>query len=297
LSADALGHGTDAVVRRRNPLPFEQESKSLPVNAPLALLAGNASLVGMKTLSSLMPALAALALAAIGACSDSSDTNGSGGSGGTITTSSTGGTHATGGGGTGAVGGGGHTSGGGGQGAGATGGGGQGAGATGGGGQGAGAGGGSGGTGGGAPFTGYFPSGAWFYQDISQAPLNANSTQVTQWLANNGGWGAGSMRIDFSIEVLNKPSGAPYQSFTPTGDFYDPDCDQVDVPVPAGGALEGETGYECLSDGDCHLIVVDRDLNRLYEMWRANITGGVFYGGCLAAWDMTRIYPATGRGE
>ena len=39
-------------------------------------------------------------------------------------------------------------------------------------------------------------------------------------------------------------------------DFYSPDCDNVPFPVPAGGAIEGETGYACAGDGDCHLIVV-----------------------------------------
>jgi serine/threonine-protein kinase len=32
-------------------------------------------------------------------------------------------------------------------------------------------------------------------------------------------------------------------------------------------------------------------------MWRADITSGVFSGGCLAIWDLNRIYPASGRGE
>jgi serine/threonine-protein kinase len=32
-------------------------------------------------------------------------------------------------------------------------------------------------------------------------------------------------------------------------------------------------------------------------MWRADITNGVFRGGCLAIWNLDRIYPASGRGE
>ena len=145
--------------------------------------------------------------------------------------------------------------------------------------------------------TGYFPSGAWMYQDISQAEVRSDSATVTQWLEDNGSWGTGQMRIDFSMEVLQKTAGTTYRDFEPTDDFYSPDCDQVPVPVPPGGALEGEDGYECTSDGDCHLIVVDCDNHRLYEMWRANITGNTFRGGCLAAWDMTRVYGPEGRGE
>jgi len=73
--------------------------------------------------------------------------------------------------------------------------------------------------------------------------------------------------------------------------------DQVPIPVPPGGALEGETGYQCVSDGDCHLIVVHQPTKTLYEMWRANIVGTTFTGGCTAVWDLTRSYPTTLRGD
>lgn len=143
----------------------------------------------------------------------------------------------------------------------------------------------------------YFPSGAVWSQDVSQAPVDAQSQAVITWLSQAGGFGSGSMRIDFSIEVLKANSQTSKRTFIETGDFYSPDCDTTSVPVPEGGALEGETGYECLSDGDCHLIVHDTDSKKLYEMWRANIVGSAFYGGCLAVWDLTQIYPASGRGQ
>ena len=111
------------------------------------------------------------------------------------------------------------------------------------------------------------------------------------------GWGTGQMRIDFSIEALRADATTPLRSFGPTGDFFSPDCDLSQIPVPVGGALEGESGYACASDGDCHLIVKDESRLKLFEMWRANISGGSFDGGCLAVWDMTRVYPASGRGE
>ncbi len=146
------------------------------------------------------------------------------------------------------------------------------------------------------PATHYFPAGAPWYQDVSASPLDAESGRVIAFL-DGVGWGTGSMRIDFSLEVLEATPDSPLRSFTPTGDFYTPDCDLQPVPVPTGGALEGETGYACLGDGDCHLIVADRTRMRLFEMWRADIRGDVFQGGCLAVWDMTRLYPPSGRGE
>ncbi len=132
---------------------------------------------------------------------------------------------------------------------------------------------------------------------MSTLPKSASSDQIVQALANAGGWGTGTMRIDFSIEVLEGDATTPFLTFTPTADFYTPDCDHVPFPVPPGGALEGETGYACTHDGDCHLIVVHRPTKTLYEMWRANIVGSTFQGGCTAVWDLTRAYPTTLRGD
>lgn len=143
----------------------------------------------------------------------------------------------------------------------------------------------------------YFPADSPWYQDVSAAPVDPESAAVIAWLAGVGGWGGGAMQIDFSLEVLEADATAPFRAFTRTGDFYDPDCDFASVPVPAGGAIEGEAGYQCAGDGDCHLIVVHRPSHRLFEMWRANIEGGAFYGGCLAVWDMRLSYPPAGRGE
>jgi hypothetical protein len=142
------------------------------------------------------------------------------------------------------------------------------------------------------------PADSVWRQDISSVPVAADSATVIAWLAaQGGGWGSGTMRIDFSIEVLHADGGTPFLAFTPTGDFFVPDCDHVPVPVPAGGALEGEAGYECLSDGDCHLLVVHDPTGKMYEMWRANIDPQGFTGGCLAVWNLDLLYPPDGRGE
>jgi serine/threonine-protein kinase len=134
-------------------------------------------------------------------------------------------------------------------------------------------------------------------RDVSVAPVDPQSSTIIANLAAAGGFGNGRFQIDFSITVLTADATTPFRSFTPTGDFYTPDCDQASVPVPVGGALEGESGYSCVGDGDCHLIVRHQSTNTLYEMWRADITNGVFHGGCLAIWDLDRIYPPSGRGE
>lgn len=151
------------------------------------------------------------------------------------------------------------------------------------------------------------PSGSLFFyrvgtipfwkRDVTAAAVDPGSSAIIANLAAAGGFGNGRLQIDFSITVLTADASTPFQTFLPTGDFYDPDCDMAPVPVPAGGAIEGEAGYSCTGDGDCHLLVLHEPTNRLYEMWRADITNGVFGGGCLAIWELDRIYSSSGRGE
>lgn len=145
--------------------------------------------------------------------------------------------------------------------------------------------------------TGVFLAANVWTKNISALAKNPESDAIVNWLDQAGGWGSGVMRIDFGIEVLKADDSTPKQQFNPTGDFYYPDCDEVAFPIPAGGAIEAEDGYECTNDGDCHLIVLHTGENKLYEMWRANITGGTFYGGCAAVWDLTKTYPDNLRGE
>lgn len=129
--------------------------------------------------------------------------------------------------------------------------------------------------------------------DISAAAVAADSVAVIDYLQANVDSDA-RFQIDFSIPILEATADTPRQSFEPTEDFFDPDCDPAPIPVPEGGHIEGEAGYTCEGDGDCHLIVVDRESCRLYEQWRAGFGTG---GGCLAIWELDRAYDETLRGD
>ncbi len=142
----------------------------------------------------------------------------------------------------------------------------------------------------------FVPGNPWNV-DATNAPLDPNSAKVIQSISQKN-WGLGRMQIDFSIRVLQADAATPYDTFTATSDFYTPDCDYVTMPVPQGGSLEGENDYQCINNGDCHLLVVDPAKNALYEMWRANITsGGTFFGGCLAVWHTDKVYGPSLRGD
>lgn len=143
----------------------------------------------------------------------------------------------------------------------------------------------------------YFDHPMFWNEDISDARIAPDSASILAALRASGGWGAGDrFRIDFSIDVLRAGESTPRRAFVTTPDFYHPDCDHTPVPLPHGGNLEGEDGYECTGGGDCHLLVLDEAAGELYEMYRADMTSA-FEGGCLAIWDLSRAYGETLRGD
>ena len=141
-----------------------------------------------------------------------------------------------------------------------------------------------------------FPPNSIWNQPVDAATLDSESAAVIGYLQTNHTASA-RFQIDFSLKLLRTAATTTRQAFTPSSDFYSPDCDPAPIPVPTGGSIEGESGYACAGDGDCHLLVVDSASCRLYEMWRANIVGSNFQGGCQAIWDLTRLYPSNMRGD
>jgi serine/threonine-protein kinase len=145
-----------------------------------------------------------------------------------------------------------------------------------------------------------FPPGAPWNQAVDAAALDTESASIIAYLVAKHTASA-RFQITFDFNVLFADGSTPHRAFTPTGDFYTPDCDTAPVPVPSVGRLEGESGYACPSNGDCHLTVIDRSTCRLHELWRASFVGGIstgaFTSGCQAIWDLSTVPPTTGRGD
>lgn len=132
---------------------------------------------------------------------------------------------------------------------------------------------------------------------VDAAALDPESDAIIAYLQDNVQSDA-RFQIDFSIVVLEADAATPRYAFEPTDDYFDPDCDPAPVPIPEGGHIEGESSYACENDGDCHLVVVDRESCRLYEQWRADFVGeGDYRGGCMAVWDLDQAYDETLRGD
>ncbi len=127
-----------------------------------------------------------------------------------------------------------------------------------------------------------------WYRDISQAPTAEHSDEMLAALPR---WGlTGKFQIDFSFVLLDG-TGAPTVTFP-----ADDESDDVPVPVPANGYIEGPVGYEDCGDEDCHLLVLDRGANKLYEVY-ATHKNGASWEGLPSLWQLDKAYPRSNRGK
>jgi serine/threonine-protein kinase len=142
-----------------------------------------------------------------------------------------------------------------------------------------------------------FPCDNPWYKDVSKLSVATGSATMIGAIA---GWQKPSapdqkLHIDFSMVLLHADSSTAKHTFT-LDPSYDPDNDHDAVPVPTGGAVEGESGYACTTGGDCHLLVIDRSAHKLYELWQANIVGSSYAATQQSDWDLTKHYGPEGRG-
>jgi hypothetical protein len=156
-------------------------------------------------------------------------------------------------------------------------------------------------TGGGASGTDpIFAAPNFWTRAVDAAPPHPQSAAMIARLVSQGGFGLGRFQVDFSMVVLEAPAGAPQAPFVESPGYYLPDCDRLSsVPLPPGGAIEGQPGYACdTAANDCHLLVVDRAAGKLVEVYQATQgSGGTLHGLCAVSWGLSTSYPAGMRGD
>ena len=117
-----------------------------------------------------------------------------------------------------------------------------------------------------------FPADNAWNSDISAAPVDPNSDNLIAAIGLARGlhpdFGAGlyegaPMGIPYAVVAGSQPKVAIH--FTQPWGENDPGP----YPIPANAPVEGEKPAEPGSGGDRHVIVIDRDNNRLYELYRA----------------------------
>ncbi len=127
-----------------------------------------------------------------------------------------------------------------------------------------------------APACPLFPAGNVWNVRIDTRPVAADSATMIASIGLDRG-----LHMDFGSYL---GYGIPYQvvsSSTPRSAVtfdYDDESDAVKYPIPTTPKIEGGS--------DRHILMVDRDQCRLYELFAARKVSGRWYAGSGATWDL-----------
>jgi hypothetical protein len=130
-----------------------------------------------------------------------------------------------------------------------------------------------------------FPADNAWNVDVSAAPVDPKSSTLI------ASCGLRNLHPDFGTVYDGAPNGIPFvvvhaaQAKVPVSFDYSEESDPGPYPVPADAPIEGGAS----STGDRHVLVVDVDAWKLYELYDAHpINGGTsWHAGSGAVFDLT----------
>jgi hypothetical protein len=136
-----------------------------------------------------------------------------------------------------------------------------------------------------------FPADNPWNQDVSALPVHAQSAAYIRSI------GAGkTLHPDFGTVYNGAPNGIPYvlvgagQKKVPVTFDYAAESDPGPYPIPDSAPIEG--GAQ--SQGDRHVLVIDYQTGKLYELWHAVKAQSGWTAGSGAVFDLTsnKLRPA-----
>jgi hypothetical protein len=137
-----------------------------------------------------------------------------------------------------------------------------------------------------APACPMTPADSFWHADVSALPVHAQSAT---WVGSIGA--TAGLKADFGAGMWDGgPIGIPYatvpgtQQRVPVSFDYADESDPGPYPIPPDAPIEG--GPQ--SDGDRHVLIVDRDQCRLWETWSSYPQNGgtSWHAGSGATWDL-----------
>ena len=135
-----------------------------------------------------------------------------------------------------------------------------------------------------------FPADNPWNTDISSAPVDTNSAALISSIGLSAG-----LHPDFGSGLYNgAPIGIPYVVVTGSQPFvpiefvsYGDESDPGPYPVPMNAPIEGQQADGSAFGGDRHVLVIDRDANRLYELANAYPqSNGTWQASCGAIFHL-----------
>lgn len=128
-----------------------------------------------------------------------------------------------------------------------------------------------------------FPDDNPWNTDISSQPVDPNSEALIESIGADTG-----LHPDFGTVWEGAPIGIPYvvvsasQAKLPVSFYYGDESDEGPYPIPDNAPIEGGAN----SNGDRHILIVDRDSWKLYEIFDARKVAGQWTGGSGAIFDL-----------
>jgi len=130
-----------------------------------------------------------------------------------------------------------------------------------------------------------FPADNPWNLDVSTAAVDPRSSTLI------ASCGLRNLHPDFGTTYNGAPNGIPYvvvhssQAKVPVSFDYDDESDHGSYPIPPNAPIEGGSN----SDGDRHVLVVDVDAWKLYELYDAHpLSGGAsWHAGSGAIFDLS----------
>jgi hypothetical protein len=127
-----------------------------------------------------------------------------------------------------------------------------------------------------------FPASNAINRDYSRAPVDPHSSQYIAAIARSGRFlhpdfgGHGEYGIPFVVvPAVQKLVPIRY-------DEYGDESDRGPFPIPLNAPVEGGAS----SDGDRHVLAVQRGKCKLFELWHARRSGRGWVAGSGAKWDL-----------
>lgn len=130
-----------------------------------------------------------------------------------------------------------------------------------------------------------FPPDNPWNEDVSAEPVDPNSDALITSIGLDK-----SLHPDFGASYNGVPNGIPYvvvpgsQPRVPVHFDYSDESDQGTYPIPPDAPIEGGPG----SQGDRHILVIDRDNWKLYELFgvQNHTAGKSWHAGSGAIFDL-----------
>ncbi|MGB4776711.1 MAG: hypothetical protein WBP45_16145 [Daejeonella sp.] len=133
-----------------------------------------------------------------------------------------------------------------------------------------------------------FPSDNAWNLDISQSPVDPLNTQIISKLNSfsikadfgQGQWQGNPIGIPYSTVCGEEPMRTVIFRGNSYDNNYGHESDPGPYPIPLDAPIEGN------GNGDSHVIVVDRDNKKLYELYNASVNNGQWEASCGAIFDL-----------